>query len=112
MLQVESNTKSAIDGLWVLLVSNHGQLSNADEQDRVPVMARAGDDETFLLGFKNMSKARSFIQTTALDGAEPRMVVKSNNTQYVQIARAAGAAGVLVDYDPSTQQYAAATELF
>ena len=47
MLQVESNMKSAIDGLWVLLVSNHGELSSADEQDRVPVMARAGDDVGF-----------------------------------------------------------------
>lgn len=104
--------KSTLDGLWVLLVDNAGQLKTADETGRVPMMARAGDDETYLLGFKNASKAREFLTRSNVDDAEPRMVVKANKTEYLRIASAAGVAGILVDYDPVTQQYAAATELF
>lgn len=104
--------KSTLDGLWVLLVNNEGQLTTADSNGRVPMMARAGDDETYLLGFKNASKARQFLATSNVDGAEPRMVVKANKREYLRIASAAGVAGILVDYDPVTQQYAAATELY
>lgn len=104
--------KSALVGLWVLLVDNEGQLSSADPDGRVPMMARTGNDETYLLGFKSMTNARKFIQQSALDTAEPRMVVKGNKSVLLQIARDAGVVGILVDYDPLTQQYAAATELY
>jgi hypothetical protein len=46
-----------------------------------------------------------------LDDAEPRMVVKGNRDDIVRIARSAGVVGTLLDYDPSTQKYAAATAL-
>jgi hypothetical protein len=85
--------------MWVLLVEND------------PVMARAGDNQNYLLVFKNVVKARQFLASQDLDGAEPRMVVRSNHDEIVRTARAGGATGTLLDYDPSTQKYAAATAL-
>ncbi|HUJ62842.1 MAG TPA: hypothetical protein VLX92_30275 [Kofleriaceae bacterium] len=101
----------AIDGLWVLLVSNQGELAAEDAAGRVPVMARAGNDQTYLLVFKNVVKARQFVAAQDLDGAEPRMVVRGNREDILRIAKSAGVVGTLLDYDPSTQQYAAATAL-
>src|SRR5262249_25490041 len=66
---------SNLEGLWVLLVSNEGELAQQDSAGRVPVMARAGNDQTYLLVFKDMAKARRFVSDSSLDGAEPRMVV-------------------------------------
>lgn len=102
---------SSLDGLWVVLV-NQGDQQMADFEGRVPMMARAGDDQTYLLGFKNVLNARKFLATSSIDGAEPRMVVRSNKEQFLSVARANGVVGILVDYDPSTQQYAAAAELY
>jgi hypothetical protein len=90
---------STIEGMWVLLV------------DREPVMARAGDNQNYLLVFKNVVKARQFLASQDVDGAQPRMVVRGNRDDIVAVARAQGAAGTLLDYDPSTQAYAAATAL-
>ena len=98
--------KSPLDGLWVLLVN---QDANAD---RIPMMARAGNDETYLLGFKNVFNARKFIEQSAVENAEPRMVVRGNKSELLQLAQTNGAVGVIVDYDPATQDYAAASELF
>jgi hypothetical protein len=105
-----------LDGLWVLLVSNEGELSAQDAAGRVPVMCRAGNDQTYLLVFKNVVKARQFVASSVahnpdLDGAEPRMVVKGNRDDIVRIAKSAGVVGTLLDYDPSTQKYAEATAL-
>lgn len=108
MLQTSSPT---LDGLWVLLVSNEGELSAQDAAGRVPVMARAGNDQTYLLVFKNVIKARQFVSTSNLEGAEPRMVVRGNREDIIRIARSAGVVGTLLDYDPSTQQYADAQSL-
>jgi hypothetical protein len=85
--------------MWVLLVEND------------PVMARAGDDQNYLLVFKNVAKARQFLAMQELDGAQPRMVVRGNRDEIVRVALAGGATGTLLDYDPSTQQYASATAL-
>lgn len=74
-------------------------------------MARAGNDQTYLLVFKDVAKARRFVAASELDGAEPRMVVRGNRDELIRIARSAGASGVLQDYDPSTQQYVSATAL-
>jgi hypothetical protein len=104
--------KSSLDGLWVLLVANRGQFPIAGINGRIPMMARTGNDEKYLLGFKNMSKARAFIAQSALENAEPRMVVKGNKSEYLRIAHEAGVTGVLVDYDPRTQEYRSATELY
>lgn len=108
---MQTTTSQTIDGLWVLLVDNEGELNAQDASGRVPVMARAGNDQTYLLVFKNVVKARQFVATQSLDGAEPRMVVRGNRDDIVRIARSAGVVGTLVDYDPNTQQYAAATAL-
>lgn len=99
-----------LEGLWVLLVANEGQLPTADADGRVPMMARAGDDAAYLLAFKNVFKARQFLLATDVEGAEPRMVVRGNRDEMLRIAKTAGASGVLVDYDQATQQYAAATQ--
>ena len=102
-LQTSSPT---LDGLWVLLVSNEGELAAQDQAGRVPVMARAGNDQTYLLVFKNVVKARQFVSNSNLEGAEPRMVVRGNRDDIVRIAKSAGVVGTMLDYDPSTQQYA------
>ncbi len=99
---------AVLEGLWVLLVANEGQLPTADADGRVPMMAKAGDDAAYLLGFKNMVKARQFLTATEVEGAEPRLVVRGNRDEMLRIAQTAGAHGVLVDYDPTTQRYASA----
>jgi hypothetical protein len=101
---------TSIEGLWILLVPNEGELPAADADGRVPMMARAGDDQTYLLAFKNVAKARQFLAACEAS-ADPRMVVRGNKADLLRIAQSACVAGVLVDYDPSTQAYAAAIEL-
>jgi len=104
-MQHESvNEKSSIEGLWVLLVNQ--------EADRIPVMARAGNNETYLLGFKSVFNARKFLEQSAVEDAEPRMIVRGNKSELMELAQTNGAVGVIVDYDPATQDYAAASELF
>ena len=110
MLQTSSSSPT-LDGLWVLLVSNEGELLAQDAAGRVPVMARAGNDQTYLLVFKNVVKARQFVSSSQIEGAEPRMVVRGNRDDIIRIARSAGVVGTLLDYDPSTQQYADAKAL-
>ena len=105
------NATSALAGLWVLLVHNDGEISTQDADGRVPVMARSGDDQRYLLVFKNVAKARQFLQVQDLEGAEPRMVVRGNQQDIMRIARSAGVVGTLLDYDPTTQRYAAAQAL-
>ena len=102
---------AALDGLWVLLMTNNGELAAQDAAGRVPVMCRAGNEQTYLLVFKNVAKARQFVTASELAGAEPRMVVRGNRDDIVRIAKTAGATGTMLDYDPSTQQYAAADQL-
>jgi hypothetical protein len=110
LLQTHS-TQPAIEGLWVLLVQNEGELTAEDPAGRVPIMARAGNDQTYLLVFKDVAKARRFVANQELDGAEPRMVVRGNRDDIMRIARSAGVVGTLLDYDPKTQQYAQAAAL-
>jgi hypothetical protein len=105
------NAAPNLAGLWVLLVQNDGEISTQDPEGRVPVMARAGDDQTYLLVFKDVAKARKFVAVQDLDGAEPRMVVRGNQQDIVRIARSAGVVGTLLDYDPTTQRYASAQAL-
>ncbi len=100
----EAECKSSLEGLWILLVNQ--------ETNRIPMMARAGNDETYLLGFKNMFNARKFIAASDVANAEPRMVVKGNKAELLRVAQTSGAVGVLVDYDPTTHDYASATELY
>ncbi|MGE0870252.1 MAG: hypothetical protein AB7P03_16930 [Kofleriaceae bacterium] len=97
----------SLNGLWVLLVANDGELSTQDADGRVPVMAHAGNDKTYLLAFKNVAKARQFLTAQEISDAEPRMVVRGNLDEIVRIAKSAGAVGTLLDYDPATHQYGA-----
>ncbi len=106
-----TQTRTAMDptpltNLWVLLVHNDGELTTQDADGRVPMMARAGNDQTYLLVFKNVVKARQFLTAQDVGGAEPRMVVRANHADIVRIARSAGVVGTLLDYDPRTQKYA------
>src|SRR5262244_1168703 len=105
MTQTRTDT-TPLANLWVLLVRNDGELSTQDADGRVPMMARAGDDQTYLLVFKNVVKARQFLSSQEVDGAEPRMVVRANHDDIVRIAKSAGVVGTLLDYDPATQKYA------
>lgn len=96
-----------LDSLWVVLIANEGELPAEDADGRVPVMARAGDGKTYLLVFKNVAKARQFVAAAGVEGTEPRMVVRGNRGDIVRICESAGVAGMMLDYDPATQKYAA-----
>ena len=104
---VNSGPGSVLDGLWVLLIANEDQLPTADADGRVPMMARSSETLTYLLGFKTVVKARQFIAAQAIEGAEARMLVRANRDDMMRIAQAAGATQVLIDYDPTSQSYAA-----
>ena len=112
MTQTRTATDTtSLNNLWVLLVHNDGELSTQDADGRVPMMARAGNDQKYLLVFKNVVKARQFVTTQDVDGAEPRMVVRANHDDIVRIAKSAGVIGTLLDYDPATQKYTSANAL-
>ena len=100
-----------LTNLWVLLVQNDGELSTQDAEGRVPMLARTGNDQRYLLVFKNVAKARQFLSSQDVPDAEPRMVVRANRDDIVRIARSAGVVGTLLDYDPTTQKYASAGAL-
>jgi hypothetical protein len=74
------------------------------------MMARAGDDQTYLLAFRNVAKARQFL-AAAESNAGLQMVVRGNKDDLLKICASAGVVGVLIDYDLATQAYAAAIEL-
>lgn len=110
MTQNRTDT-TPLTNLWVLLVQNDGELNAQDSDGRVPMLARSGNDQKYLLVFKNVAKARQFLTSQDVDGAEPRMVVRANHDDIVRIARSAGVVGTLLDYDPATQKYASAGAL-
>ena len=99
--RAEQPTRGSLDGLWLVLV----------DEGRVPMMARAGDEQTYLLGFRNAHGARKFLETSPVPGAEPRMVVRSNKDELLRVAKANGVVRILVDYDPQTRAYSAASAL-
>jgi hypothetical protein len=105
MTQNRTDT-TPLTNLWVLLVQNDGELTTQDAEGRVPMLARTGNDQKYLLVFKNVAKARQFLSTQEVPDAEPRMVVRANHDDIVRIARSAGVVGTLLDYDPATQKYA------
>lgn len=112
MNQMRTDTASTpLNNLWVVLVDNDGELVAQDANGRVPMIARAGNDQKYLLVFKNVVKARQFLSTQDVGDAEPRMVVRANHDDIVRIAKSAGVVGTLLDYDPATQKYASASAL-
>jgi hypothetical protein len=110
MTQNRTDT-TPLTNLWVLLVQNDGELNTQDAEGRVPMLARTGNDQKYLLVFKNVAKARQFLSTQDVPDAEPRMVVRANHADIVRIAKSAGVVGTLLDYDPATQKYASAGAL-
>jgi hypothetical protein len=108
--QTDVAPQSALNGLWLLLVNQ--DHDSADIKEQIPVMARAGNDMDYVLGFKNVASARKFMEESRIDNAEPRMVVTANQDSFLHCAKANGAAGLLVDYDPKTRAYAKASELY
>ena len=109
----EQQARSSLDGLWLVLVEGQEQQKAGPTfEGRVPMMARAGDDQTYLLGFRNMPSARKFLAASPVPGAEPRMVVKGNKDEFLRVARANGVVGVLVDYNPESGAYTSAAALF
>jgi hypothetical protein len=109
--QADTGARSVLNGLWLLLVNQDDDSSKRIE-DQVPVMAKAGNDMNYLLGFKNAANARKFLQDSEIDNAVPRMVVSANQDHFLDCAKANGAAGLLVDYDASSREYAKASELY
>ena len=110
MTQNRTDT-TPLTNLWVLLVQNDGELTTQDADGRVPMLARTGNDQRYLLAFKNVAKDRQFLSSQDALDAEPRMVVRANHDDIVRIARSAGVVGTLIDYDPKTQKYASAGAL-
>lgn len=104
-------TTALLEGLWILLVRNEGELEVSDADGRVPVLALAGNNKTYLLGWKNAVKARQFAAASELEGAEARMVVKGNKDEILRIVRTAGVSGLLIDFDATTKQYAQDVDL-
>lgn len=96
----------SLDGLWVLMVQNHGALQAQDPDGRVPVMCKSGD-EMYMLTFKNAAKARQFVVDADVGEAEPRMVIAAKRAELVRLAKDAGAVGMVVDFDPMTKRYLA-----
>jgi len=109
--QADTAARSVLNGLWLLLVNQDDDSSKRIE-DQVPVMAKAGNDMNYVLGFKNAANARKFLQDSEIDNAVPRMVVTANQNNFLDCAKANGAAGLLVDYDASSREYAKASELY
>ena len=103
-----TTSQTSLTNLWVLLVQNDGELTTQDADGRVPMMARAGNDQTYLLVFKNIGKARQFVASSELENAEPRMVVRGNRDDILRIAKSAGVVGTLLDYDPAARDAAPA----
>lgn len=109
--QSDPAPSSVLNGLWLLLVKQDDVELSSKIEDQVPVMAKAGNDMNYLLGFKNAANARKFLQDSEIHNAEPRMVVSANEGNFLHCAKANGAAGLLVDYDATSQEYAKASEL-
>lgn len=90
----------SLDGLWVLLARNEGQLAAEDADGKVPILAQAGDQYFYLVAFRNAAKARAFAAANGLEDLDPRMVMGPYKEDLLRVARAAGAIGALVDYEP------------
>ena len=93
---------SSIENLWVVLVpEDAGGAING----KTPMLARAGNS-LYLLAFRTGFTARKFMTEGQLPaGAEPRMVVGPIVPQVLGAVAGKDVAGVLVDYDFTTNTY-------
>jgi hypothetical protein len=87
---------SSLEGLWIILV--------AEGDQKVPMLARAGNG-LYLLAFRTGFTARKFTADSKLADAEPRMVVPSSARDILAYLARQQAAGVLIDYDATTNTY-------
>jgi hypothetical protein len=93
---------SSIENLWVILVPDE---SGSGLAGKTPMLARAGSG-LYLLAFRTGFTARKFMTEGKLPtGAEPRMVVGSILPQVLAAVSGKEVAGVLVDYDFTTNTY-------
>jgi hypothetical protein len=100
---------SSIENLWVILVPEE---SGAGINGKTPMLARAGNS-LYLLAFRTGFTARKFMTEGHLPaGAEPRMVVGSILGQILGAVAGKDVAGVLVDYDFTTNTYREAGLMF
>jgi hypothetical protein len=100
-----------LDGLWVVLVANDGEVGAADADGRAPMMAQSGSGQLLLLAFRTAATARSFVADQEIDDVQYKMIVGQNKEELIELAKAAGALGCLVDYDPATQAYVSTAAL-
>ena len=97
----------SIDGLWVLLVTE-----DETKDGKTPMLARAGNG-LYLLGFRTAFTARKFMTDSQLPTSiEPRMLVGANVAEIMGQIRSKQVAGVLVDYDATTNTYKEASLLY
>ena len=87
---------SSIENLWVLLVP--------EGQAKVPMLASAGGG-LYLLAFRTGFTARKFMTDSGATAAEPRMVVGSIVPEILASVAGKSVAGVLIDYDFTTNSY-------
>jgi hypothetical protein len=96
---------SSIENLWVLLVPE------GDGQGKTPMLASAGGG-LYLLAFRTGFTARKFMTDSGNTAAEPRMVVGSISSDILARLGSKNVAGVLVDYDFTTNAYREASLMF
>jgi hypothetical protein len=93
---------SSIENLWVILVPEEGTTGMGG---KTPMLARAGNG-LYLLAFRTGFTARKFMTDGQIPhGAEPRMVVGSILQQILATIAGKDIAGVLIDYDFTTNTY-------
>jgi hypothetical protein len=86
--------------MWVILVAEPGSRSGA----KTPMLARAGNG-LYLLAFRTGFTARKFLADGNMTDGEPRMVVNANLPEIMAQVAGKDIAGVLIDYDYSTNTY-------
>jgi hypothetical protein len=102
---------SSIENLWVILVPEEADRGPGIN-GKIPMLARAGNG-LYLLAFRTGFTARKFMTEGHLaQGAEPRMVVGSILAQILSTLAGKDIAGVLVDYDFTTNTYREAGLMF
>jgi hypothetical protein len=87
---------ASLSGLWVILVEEEGR--------KIPMLARAGNG-LYLLAFRTGFTARKFVSEKGLTDAEPRLLVTSNLPEIVATLDTKQIAGVLIDYDATSNTY-------
>jgi hypothetical protein len=92
--------EGTLEGLWYI-------QAGEDQKSRAPLLAKVGED-TYMLAFSAAPKARTFIQRMNVEHADIGMIVRGNGEEVRGQLREYGAVGVIIDYDPDTQAFAAA----